>query len=69
MPPQTPLFEQLSQSYHFTVSAQTQLKAQLTRWAVLTDNQPLALDAAEFHNGKDVLRWIEQQISKVDVFL
>jgi nucleoside phosphorylase len=69
MPPQTPLFEQLIQHYHFTVSAQTQLKAQLTRWAVLTDNQPLALDTAELHNGKDVLRWIEQQISKVDVFL
>jgi len=67
--PQTPLFEPLSQNYHFTVSAQTQLKAQLTRWAVLTDNQPLELDAAELHNGKDVLRWVEQQISKVDVFL
>jgi adenosylhomocysteine nucleosidase len=69
IPPKTPLFEQLIQRYHFTASAQAQLKAQLARWAVLTDNQPLALDEAELRNSKDVLRWLEQHISTVAVFL
>lgn len=67
--PKIPLFEQLIQSYHFTVSAQTHLKAQLTRWAVLTDNQPLEFDDAQLTNGKDVLLWIEQKIKQVPVFL
>lgn len=67
--PETPLFEQLLQRYHFTVSAKMQLKAQLTRWAVLTDNQPLVFDETQCHNGKDVLRSLEQQISTVAVFL
>jgi nucleoside phosphorylase len=69
IPPKTPLFEQLIQRYHFTSSAQAQLKAQLARWAVLTDNQSLALDEADLHNSRDVVRWLEQQISKVAVFL
>lgn len=67
--PETPLFEQLLQRYHFTASATMQLKAQLIRWVVLTDNQPLEFDETQLHNGKDVLRNLEQQISKVAIFL
>jgi adenosylhomocysteine nucleosidase len=67
--PTIPLFEQLIQSYHFTVSAKTQLKTQLTRWAVLTDNRPLPIDNAQLTNTKDVLLWIEQQIKQVAVIL
>ncbi len=67
--PKTPLFEQLTQSYHFTVSAKAQLKAQLARWAVLTDNLPLNFDEAQLTNGRDVLLWIEQQINQVVIFL
>ncbi|MFI3219205.1 MAG: hypothetical protein QX189_08800 [Methylococcales bacterium] len=67
--PDTPLFEQLSQQYHFTVSAKMQLKALLARWVVLTDNQPLPINEAQLHNGKEVLRWLEQQHAKLAVFL
>jgi nucleoside phosphorylase len=67
--PDMPLFEQLIHDYHFTVSGQLQLKAQLARWAVLTDNQPLPVNDAQLSNGKELLRWLEQTISQVAVFL
>jgi len=67
--PRIPLFEQLTQRYHFTASTEIQLKAQLARWAVLTDNQPLPINELQISNAKDVLRWLEQQISQVAVFL
>ena len=67
--PETPLFEQLIQRYHFTSSAKMQLKAQLARWSVLTDQQPLNIDEVQFNNGKDVLNWLAQQINQVPIFL
>ncbi len=67
--PQTPLFEQLIQRYHFTANAKMQLKAQLARWTVLTDNQILPINEQQLHNGKEVLRWLEQQISQLPVYL
>jgi nucleoside phosphorylase len=67
--PDTPLFEQLRRDYHFTASTQIQLKALLVRWAVLTDNQPLPINDVQLHNGKEVLRWLDQQINKLTVFL
>lgn len=66
--PPTPLFEHLTQRYHFTVSAKARLKAQLARWAVLTDHQALKFDDAQLHNGKDVLQWLDQQINKIAIF-
>jgi nucleoside phosphorylase len=67
--PSTPLFEHLTQRYHFTVNAQLQLKAQLSRWAVLTDNQTLNIDEAQLNNGKEVLHYLEQQISQLAFYL
>lgn len=67
--PQTPMYEQLIQRYHFTASAKMQLKAQLTRWSVLTDNQTLPINEHQLQNGKDVLRWLELQISQIPVYL
>ena len=67
--PDIVLFEQLIQRYHFTASAKMQLKAQLARWAVLTNNQALPIDELQSHNGKEVLKWLEQQISQVAICL
>ncbi len=67
--PDLALFEQLIQRYHFTASAKMQLKAQLARWAVLTDNQALPIHELQSPNGKEVLKWLEQQISQVAIFL
>lgn len=63
------LFGQLTQRYHFTVSEQGQLKSRLSRWATLTHGQALEFDEIEFHQGKDILFWLDQQISKVEFSL
>lgn len=68
-PEEPKLFEQLTQRYHFTVSEQGQLKNRLSRWSVLTHQQALELDETRFHKGKDVLFWLDQQISKVEFCL
>ncbi|MCX7082255.1 MAG: hypothetical protein NT008_02725, partial [Methylococcales bacterium] len=55
----------LVQRYHFTVHQRQQLKNQLSRWDVLTDQQPLLLDDTNLANGKDVLRWIDSRINEL----
>ena len=67
--PEPSLFEPLTQRYHFTVSEQGQLKSRLSRWAVLTHDQALEFDETEFHKGKDILFWLDQQISKIELLL
>lgn len=63
--PEPRLFEQLTQRYHFTVSEQGQLKNRLSRWAILTHPQAPEFDENQLHKGKDVLFWLDQQISKI----
>jgi nucleoside phosphorylase len=67
--PEPRLFEELIQRYHFTVSEQGQLKNRLSRWAALTHNQVPELDETQFHKGKDVLAWLDQQINKIEFSL
>lgn len=67
--PETRLFGELIQRYHFTVSEQRQLKNQLSRWAVLTDVQVPEFNETSFYKGKDVLFWLDQQISKIEFCL
>ncbi|TAN65575.1 MAG: hypothetical protein EPN17_16145 [Methylobacter sp.] len=67
--PESRLFEQLLQRYHFTVSEQGQLKNRLSRWAVLSQAQNLEFDESLLHKGKDVLFWLDQQISKIEFCL
>ena len=43
-PPEPRLFRQLIDRYHFTVNEKIQLKNQLSRWNVVTDQQPLEFD-------------------------
>lgn len=58
------LFEQLTQRYHFSTSAKTQLQSLLQRWAVLTDNQPLAIETITFKHSKELLNWLEWQLNQ-----
>jgi len=67
--PEPKLFEELVQRYHFTVSEKLQLKNRLSRWAVITGQTELELDASSLHSGKDVLRRLDQLISKIDFYL
>lgn len=48
--------------YRFTVSEQAQLKNQLNRWQVLSDNQTLPIPD-DLPNGSAVLQWLGQQIA------
>jgi len=63
------LFGQLTQRYHFTTSEQGQLKNRLSRWSVLTHQQALEFDGTRFHQSKDVLFWLDQQISEIEFCL
>ena len=67
--PQSRLFEQLTERYHFTVNEQMQLKNQLSRWNIVTNHQSLELDETRLHSGKDVLRWLDQRINDTDFYL
>ncbi len=71
--PESKLFEQLIQRYHFTVSEQGQLKNQLSSWAVLSHNQvpgfETLFDQAHLHKGKDVLSWLDRQINNIEFSL
>jgi len=67
--PEPRLFEQLTQRYRFTTSEQGQLKNRLSRWSALTHNQVLEFDETRFHKGKDVLFWLDQEISKIEFCL
>ncbi len=63
------LFEQLTQKYHFTASERGQLKNLLSRWNVVTDHLAPEFDERQLHRGKDVLSWLDQQISKIEFSL
>jgi nucleoside phosphorylase len=67
--PEPAQFEQLIQRYHFTASEQGQLKNRLSRWAVLTQTQLPELDETQLHKGKDVLSWLDQQLSRIEFSL
>ncbi len=67
--PESGLFEQLTQRYHFTVNEQGQLKHQLSRWAALTQSRIPEFAQSQLHKGKDVLCWLDQQISNIEFSL
>ncbi|MGZ4980037.1 MAG: 5'-methylthioadenosine/S-adenosylhomocysteine nucleosidase family protein [Methylobacter sp.] len=67
--PEPAQFEQLIQRYHFTASEQGQLKSRLSRWSVLTQQQIPEFDETQLRKGKDVLCWLDQQLSKIEFSL
>lgn len=61
--PESELVAQWLQHYRFTASEQGQLKNQLSRWRVLTDNQVLDVAEMPLNSSKAVLQWLEQKVS------
>lgn len=57
------------EKWHFTVTAQLQLKALLQRWDLLTDNKPLDFNEVELKHSKVVLLWLEQKINGLEFSL
>ena len=67
--PEPKLFRKLIDRYHFSVNERMQLKNQLSRWNVVTDQRPLEFDEASLHSGKDALRWLNLKINSTDFYL
>jgi hypothetical protein len=51
------------------VHQRQQLKNQLLRWDVLSNQQPLLMDDKDLMTGKDVLRSLELRINTLDFTL
>lgn len=67
--PEAVEFEQLIQRYYFTASERIKLNNQLDRWAVLT-HQPIPdFGPAQLYKGKDILKKLDELISKIDFYL
>lgn len=62
-------YEQAISQWHFTVTAQHQLKALLQRWSVLSDNAALDFAGVEFNHSKGVLTWLEKKIAALPFML
>jgi len=54
---------------HFTVSKQGQLKNRLSRWSALTRQPIPELDETRLRKGRDVLCWLDQQLSQIEFSL
>jgi len=67
--PEPAQFAELTQRYHFTASEQGQLKNRLSRWSALTRQPIPEFDETRLRKGKDVLRWLDQQLSKIEFSL
>ena len=63
------LYEHFIQRFHFTVNEQMQLKSQLSRWNLVTDNQCLELDTVTLNDAKQVLRWLDIKIQDTAFYL
>lgn len=63
--PEPDLVAQWLERYHFTASERMQLKSQLSRWRVLTNNQVLDVSGMPLNSGKAVLQWLEQKIAQL----
>jgi adenosylhomocysteine nucleosidase len=67
--PEPELFEPLVRRYYFTASEQLQLKKRLARWNALTPIHKPDFGDVRLQSGKEVLRWLDQQISNSDFYL
>lgn len=65
----SPYYEIALEKWHFTVTAQLQLKALLQRWDVLTECAELDFAEVELKHSKAVLLWLEQKINGLVVNL
>jgi hypothetical protein len=62
-------YEQLIKQWHFSVTAQHQLKALLQRWTVLSNDAGLDFSGVELKHSKGVLSWLEQKIAALPFML
>ncbi len=56
-----PQLTEILKRYHFSTTTRQQLAQSLQRWHTLTDGKDIPLDQLNFNNGKQLLRWLNQQ--------
>lgn len=61
-----PGWANLIQQVHFSSNELSQLKKQLTRWQVLTNQQALDISDQTFSSGKQVLQWLDKKLAAVE---
>jgi len=66
---ENPLYQDLINSFHFTVSRSLKLKSLLQRWQLLKCDEVLTWRKAKARNAKELLIWIEQQLDDTDFYL
>ncbi|MGR9086516.1 MAG: hypothetical protein ACU841_05500 [Gammaproteobacteria bacterium] len=63
--PEPAVLSGLTRRHHFTASERAQLKKLLSIWDCLTDHRALDMDAIGFCNAGEILRWLEQEIGRI----
>jgi len=67
--PINPVYQELLENFHFTVSRASKLKALLQRWQTLKGNEAIAWREANLRSAKELLFWMEHQLDDVDFLL
>lgn len=63
-------FRQFTQNFRFTITEKHQLQNLLLRWSALNPGKPLIQpDHIQFHSGKEILLWLDQQLNETEFFL
>lgn len=63
------VYQELIDSFYFTVSRSLKLKALLQRWQLLKAGQVMTWREANLRNAKEVLSWLESQLEDVEFYL
>ena len=63
------VYQELIDSFHFTVSRSLTLKALLQRWQLLKGDQIMTWREANLRNAKELLIWIEYQLDNTPFYL
>lgn len=67
--PSLPVYAQLLERHHFSVTHAMKLKNLLQRWQVLYPDRPLNWPEADIKNAKELLAWLETQLAEAVFYL
>ena len=62
-------YQELVNKWHFTVSGKIKLKALLMRWKILSAGDRLTLSEERFANAKELLKKLEADVNRLEVYL
>lgn len=65
----SPVYQELIDNFHFTLSRSLKLKALLRRWQLLKGNEIITWRETKSRNAKELLIWIEKQLDNTNFYL